>query len=102
MKSNSDSESDSDAEGICLARSWHIGTGPAAPTRRNTMLGLAGLALTCCGTRRDNPPVAIEFTRIPQADEGGRDKHDIIEGRVTGPSAQHQIVLYAKSRVWWG
>jgi hypothetical protein len=43
----------------------------------------------------------IEFSRIPQADQGGRDKHDIIEGRVTGARPGQQIVLYARTGTWW-
>src|SRR5262249_45063544 len=44
---------------------------------------------------------SIEFSRVPQADEGGRDKHDIIEGRVTGARPGQQIVLYARRGKWW-
>jgi hypothetical protein len=91
----------SDIEGIRLARAWHRGNIPADPTRRSAFSGLAGLALAGCGGRRVDSRFSIEFTRIPQADEGGRAKHDIIEGRVTGASGRHQIVLYSKSGVWW-
>ncbi|MBX3280794.1 MAG: hypothetical protein KF868_22580 [Acidobacteria bacterium] len=38
---------------------------------------------------------------MPQADEAGRDKHDIIEGRVLGARAGQQIVLYARTGAWW-
>jgi len=38
---------------------------------------------------------------VPQADEGARAKHDIIEGRVTGARPGQQIVLYARSGAWW-
>ncbi|MBZ5593520.1 MAG: glycoside hydrolase family 16 protein [Acidobacteriia bacterium] len=43
----------------------------------------------------------MEFTRVPQADEGGREKHDIIQGRVAGARPGQQIVLYARSGAWW-
>jgi hypothetical protein len=44
---------------------------------------------------------AIEFTRVPPAVEGGPDRMDIIEGRVTGGDPQFQLVLYARSGKWW-
>jgi len=65
------------------------------------MLGVAGLLLSGCGWRNDKSQPVIEFSRVPQADQGGRDKHDIIEGRVTGAAPGEQIVLYAKSGNWW-
>jgi hypothetical protein len=74
---------------------------PASPlTRRSTILGVSGALLNACRSRRDNQP-SIQFTRIPQADRGGREKHDIIEGRVTGAQPGQQVVLYARSGVWW-
>jgi hypothetical protein len=54
-----------------------------------------------CRSSGANVGPSVEFTRIPQADEAGRDKHDIIEGRVTGGRAGQQIVLYARSGTWW-
>ncbi len=45
--------------------------------------------------------MAIEFSRIPQADPGGRETQDIIEGIVKGAQPGQQIVLYAKSGRWW-
>jgi hypothetical protein len=65
------------------------------------MRSLAGLALSGCGVRKDNRNVRLEFTRIPQADAGGRDKHDIIEGRAAGAHPEEQIVLYARNGEWW-
>lgn len=70
-------------------------------TRRSTILGVASALLAGCRSRQANPEASIEFTRIPQADEGGRDKHDIILGRVKGAHSGQQIVLYSRSGVWW-
>jgi hypothetical protein len=72
-----------------------------AVTRRGTILGVAGALLASCRATRTGAQPSIRFTRIPQADEGGREKHDIIEGRVTGSHPGQQVVLYAKSGVWW-
>src|SRR5580658_3799126 len=69
-------------------------------TRRSTILGVSGALLNACRNPQDHRP-SIEFTRIPQADRGGREKHDIIEGRVKGAQAGQQVVLYARSGVWW-
>lgn len=57
--------------------------------------------LWACGTRRRDPGASIEFTRVPQADPGGKEKHDIIEGVVKGAKPGQQIVLYARSGNWW-
>ena len=43
----------------------------------------------------------IEFTRVPPAIEGGSDKLDVIEGKVTGGSSKEQLVLYARTGKWW-
>jgi hypothetical protein len=74
---------------------------PGAVTRRSTILGVASALLGSCRASRTGAQPAIQFTRIPQADEGGREKHDIIEGRVSGAHPGQQIVLYARSGVWW-
>src|SRR5215471_20920014 len=73
---------------------------------RSRICRLSLLAAFCavlggCGSSGANVGPFIEFTRIPQADEAGRDKHDIIEGSVTGARAGQQIVLYARSGTWW-
>ncbi len=47
------------------------------------------------------PPPSIQFTRIPQADINGSEKHDIIEGAVTGARDGQRIVLYSKNGSWW-
>ena len=80
-----------------------LAVSPAAveSTRRSTLLGLAGLFLGGCRSWRDNRQPSIEFSRVPQTDPGGRDKHDIIEGRVKGALPGEQIVLYARSGKWW-
>ena len=51
------------------------------------------------GQASDGP--SIEFTRIPQAEQGGTPRLDTIEGRVIGAQPKQQIVLYARSGSWW-
>jgi len=59
----------------------------------------AGALLGACHSRPPGP--SIQFTRIPQADPGGKEKNDIIEGIVKGGQPGQRIVLYAHSGKWW-
>ena len=43
----------------------------------------------------------IEFTKIPPAAQGGRERVDTVAGRVVGARAGQQIVVYARSGPWW-
>src|SRR6201997_127883 len=55
------------------------------------------------GCRASNPahgPV-VEFTRIPPAAQGGRERVDEVAGRVSGARPGQQIVVYARSGPWW-
>jgi hypothetical protein len=70
-------------------------------TRRRTILGMAVALLSSCRPPHASTQASIEFIRVPQADEGGREKQDIIQGRVSGARPGQQIVLYSKSGVWW-
>jgi len=54
----------------------------------------------CHSPKADSAP-SIEFTRIPQADPGGREKNDIIEGVVKNGRAGQRLVLYAHAGRWW-
>jgi hypothetical protein len=67
-----------------------------------TAIFCAGVSLFV-GCRRgpSTQAAVIEFSRIPQADGGGRETQDIIEGIVKGAQPGQQIVLYAKSGRWW-
>ena len=69
-------------------------------TWQRGVLVVSWILLNSCRFQQIAGP-SIEFTRVPQADEGGREKHDIIEGRVAGARAGQRIVLYAKSGTWW-
>src|ERR1700733_5995280 len=44
---------------------------------------------------------AIEFTKIPPAAQGGRERVDVISGRVVGAAPGQRIVVYARSGPWW-
>jgi hypothetical protein len=69
---------------------------------RRLILGtvFGGLLDGCYSQPKASGP-SIEFTRIPEASAGEREKHDIIEGVAKGARPNQQIVLYAKSGKWW-
>jgi hypothetical protein len=69
---------------------------------RSTVLFLLGPCfLGGCHFQRNASGPTIEFTRVPAAVQGGPDKLDIIEGRVTGRNPKSKLVLYARSGKWW-
>lgn len=57
--------------------------------------------LNGCTTRQATSKPSIEFTVIPEAEEGSPDKTSPISGRVIGWHAGQRIVLFAKSGIWW-
>jgi hypothetical protein len=61
------------------------------------------LAILLGGCRSQKAPAVptIEFTKIPPAAQGGRERVDTIAGRVSGARPGQQIVIYARSGPWW-
>ena len=53
----------------------------------------------CRSSTRPGP--AIQFTKLPEAIEGGPDRLETIEGKVTGARPGQKLVLFAKSGAWW-
>jgi len=47
------------------------------------------------------PDPVVEFTTIPPAAQGGRERVAYIAGRVSGARPGQQIVVYARSGPWW-
>jgi hypothetical protein len=54
-----------------------------------------------CRSQNSSHGPAIEFTRIPPAAQGGRERTDVISGRVVGAAPNQRIVVYARSGPWW-
>jgi hypothetical protein len=81
-------------------REWRFARN-AAVGRRPILLALLGGGLASCQSRSKVLGPSIEFTRVPQADAGGREKNDIIEGTVKFGRQDQSIVLYAKTGNWW-
>jgi hypothetical protein len=59
------------------------------------------IALTSCQSHKANAGPSIEFTHIPLAAQGRREKVDTISGRVRNARPKQQIVIYAHSGQWW-
>jgi hypothetical protein len=61
------------------------------------------LVLPVIGCHSQKAPAGptIQFTKIPPAAQGGRERVDTITGRVTGAHPGQQIVVYARSGPWW-
>jgi len=72
----------------------------------NTQLWLALISACClalpgCHWQKSGANPTIEFTKVPPAAQGGREKVDSIAGRVKGYRPGQQIVIYAHSGPWW-
>ena len=65
-----------------------------------TFILCVGMCLLA-GCHSRTPAPAIEFSRIPEANPGGPETQDIIEGFVTGAQPGQRIVLYVKSGRWY-
>jgi hypothetical protein len=59
------------------------------------------VALNSCQSHRANSGPSIEFTHIPPAAQGGRERVDTISGRATSARPNQKIVIYAHSGQWW-
>jgi hypothetical protein len=59
------------------------------------------IALNGCHSHENNSGSSIEFTHIPPAAQGGRERLDTISGRVRNDRPNQQIVIYAHSGQWW-
>jgi len=70
------------------------------PFRAVVLISLC-LFLCGCHTSRATSEPSIEFSKIPPAAEGGRERVDSIAGRVIGARPGQRVVVYAKSGPWW-
>ena len=73
----------------------------AALATRTLALIFSCILLAGCHSQKDNQAPSIEFTKIPPAAQGGRERVDTIAGRVKGYRPGEQIVIYARSGPWW-
>jgi len=59
------------------------------------------ILLDGCHSQKAPTGPTIQFTKIPPAAQGGRERVDTIAGRVSGAHPGQQIVIYARSGPWW-
>src|SRR5271166_666772 len=69
-------------------------------SQQTLLLGLC-IVLNSCQPRQADTGPSIEFSKIPPAAQGGREKVDTIAGRVKNARPGQQIVIYAHSGQWW-
>jgi hypothetical protein len=65
------------------------------------VLAIVSSMLAGCHSQNGQNQPAIQITRVPATGSGGPLQMDSIEGKVTGAAPGDQIVLYARSDVWW-
>jgi hypothetical protein len=64
------------------------------------IVGLVVSVSACRQSDAGDPPTIV-FDRVPPATTGGPERLTTISGRVTGARPGQQIVLFAKSGIWW-
>jgi hypothetical protein len=72
-----------------------------AAQRLATLAAMLVVLLGGCRAQKVPGAPTVEFTRIPPAAQGGRERVDVIAGRVLGAGPGQRIVVYAKSGPWW-
>jgi len=84
-------------------RNNHFGRPSRSKKHLFTIAGMLAFCTFLISCHAENARVgpSIQFTKVPLAGEGGPDKLDRIEGRVTGALSGQQIVLFARSGQWW-
>jgi hypothetical protein len=81
------------------------GVGRIAPKRLGLALILiilgVGFAGHGCHSQKNSAGPSIEFTHVPPAAQGGKERFDTISGRVKNARPKQQIVIYVHSGQWW-
>lgn len=75
-------------------------TAVCAALKRRAAISLC-LLLTGCHLQQSKHDPSIEFSKVPPAAQGGRERVDTIAGRVVGASPGQRVVVYARSGPWW-
>jgi hypothetical protein len=64
-------------------------------------LVIVSVLLAGCNSKSVPSKPTLQITRVPAANPGGPVQLDFIEGRASGVKPGQQIVLYARSGIWW-
>jgi hypothetical protein len=62
---------------------------------------MVSVLIAGCNSRSVPPKPTVQITQVPAANPGGPVELDFIEGRASGVKPGQQIVLYARSGIWW-
>jgi len=65
------------------------------------ILALAASLLVGCHSGDLAPKPSVQITRVPPSNPGGPEQLDVIEGQAIGAKPGDQIVLFARSGLWW-
>lgn len=87
-------------DSFCWFHRWKRKTVPRLLGTTAVPLALC-IFLSGCHPEQNKSQPAIEFSKIPPAAQGGRERVDTIAGRVIDARPGQQIVIYAKSGPWW-
>ena len=68
---------------------------------QGTLLLLLCIVLSSCQSHHTDNEPSIEFSKIPPAAQGGRERVETIAGRVKNARPGQQVVIYAHSGPWW-
>jgi hypothetical protein len=69
--------------------------------RLNFLLVIVCLVLVGCHSRSISSQPSLQITQVPVANAGGPVQMSYIVGRANGAQPGQQIVLYARSDLWW-
>ncbi len=69
--------------------------------RSTVSLVILSVLVGGCNSKSVSSRPTVQITQVPAANPGGPVELDFIEGRVSGVKPGQQIVLYARSGVWW-
>src|SRR5215469_13034801 len=69
--------------------------------RPDIFLALVGAFFVGCHSKDQPRKPSVQLTRVPVANPGGPEQLDYIEGRVSDARLDQQIVLYARSGIWY-
>jgi hypothetical protein len=69
--------------------------------RSGIVLAIVSVLLAGCLGRNSRHSPTLQITRVPVASPGGPEQLDYIAGRASGARPGQQVVLYARSGIWW-
>jgi len=69
--------------------------------RRHPVVLSVALLLAGCHSSSSPPKASVQITQVPVANSGGPVQMDFIAGKAEGAAPGQQIIIYARSGIWW-